>query len=289
MRGRELMASIDKRPDGRFRARWREYPGGPQKSQHFARKSDAQAFIDELAGAQRAGTYVDPKAGWLTFAEWWEQWRPGRHDLNASSAERDDGYYRARILEAIGPVPLARIDRSMLRAWVQDMVAAGLAATTVRHTFGLVRQALDAAVEDRLIGANPAIRFRGLPKIVAPEMRIATPEDMTTLASRIAEGWATWVLTAGYTGLRLGELSALRRGRVDLAGRRIQVLESVTEVNGQNVFGAPKTKAGRRSVPVPEPIAVLVEQQCHGLDRDDLVFTAPKGGVIRRSKIRQQI
>ncbi len=39
------MASIEKRPDGRYRARWREYPGGPQRAQHFDRKSDAQRFL----------------------------------------------------------------------------------------------------------------------------------------------------------------------------------------------------------------------------------------------------
>jgi hypothetical protein len=44
------MASIEKRPDGRYRARWREYPNGPQKTRQFARKSDAQLFLDGLRG-----------------------------------------------------------------------------------------------------------------------------------------------------------------------------------------------------------------------------------------------
>jgi hypothetical protein len=45
------MASIDTRPDGRwYRARWREYPGGPQKVRHFARKRDADQFLDAVRG-----------------------------------------------------------------------------------------------------------------------------------------------------------------------------------------------------------------------------------------------
>jgi hypothetical protein len=44
------VASIDKRPDGHYRARWREYAGGPQKTRQFSRKIDAQRFLDGIRG-----------------------------------------------------------------------------------------------------------------------------------------------------------------------------------------------------------------------------------------------
>jgi hypothetical protein len=44
------VASIDKRPDGRYRARWRVYPGGPQKTRHFDRKGAAERFLDAIRG-----------------------------------------------------------------------------------------------------------------------------------------------------------------------------------------------------------------------------------------------
>lgn len=77
------MASIDKRADGRYRARWREFPGGPRKSRHFTRKIDAQQFLDGVRGDLVRGLYVDPCAGKVTFREFAEQWsaaqvhRPG--------------------------------------------------------------------------------------------------------------------------------------------------------------------------------------------------------------------
>ena len=49
------MASIEKRPDGRYRARWREYAGGPQRARHFRRKSDAERFLDRVRGDGRPG------------------------------------------------------------------------------------------------------------------------------------------------------------------------------------------------------------------------------------------
>ena len=57
------MASIDKRPNGRYRTRWREYPGGPQKTRHFDRKSDAQQFLD-------GGHLVDGLARSLSHEDW---------------------------------------------------------------------------------------------------------------------------------------------------------------------------------------------------------------------------
>lgn len=62
------MATIDKRPNGRYRARWREYPGGPQKTRHFDRKGDAQQFLDGVRGDLTHGLYIDPAGARTLFA-----------------------------------------------------------------------------------------------------------------------------------------------------------------------------------------------------------------------------
>jgi hypothetical protein len=69
------MASIDKRPDGQYRARWREHPGGPQKVRHFTRKRDAEQFLDAIRGDLAHGMYVDPAGGRTLFREYAERWR----------------------------------------------------------------------------------------------------------------------------------------------------------------------------------------------------------------------
>jgi cytochrome b involved in lipid metabolism len=63
------MASIDKRPNGSYRARWREHPGGPQKVRHFAHKRDAERFLDAIRGDIAHGMYVDPAGGRTLFVE----------------------------------------------------------------------------------------------------------------------------------------------------------------------------------------------------------------------------
>ncbi len=55
------MASTDKRPNGGWRARWREYPGGPQKTRSFDRKVEAERFLVDVQHRLLSGTYVAPE------------------------------------------------------------------------------------------------------------------------------------------------------------------------------------------------------------------------------------
>ncbi len=67
------MANLQKRPDGKWRARYRD-DGGRQHSRHFARKVDAQRWLDEVTASVVTGQYVDPKAGRIAFKAYAEQW-----------------------------------------------------------------------------------------------------------------------------------------------------------------------------------------------------------------------
>jgi integrase len=88
------------------------------------------------------------------------------------------------------------------------------------------------------------------------------------------------VMLLSYVGLRFGGLAALRLRRVDLMRRRIEIVESVTEVNGVLTFGTPKAHQ-RRSVPLPGFLADDLRPLLGGKRPDELVFTAPGGGPLR--------
>ena len=87
------MASIDKRSDGRYRARWREYPGGPQKTRQFDRKADAERFLDGVRGDLARGVYIDPSDGKTLFQPYAEQWRAGQLH-RPSTAAQTEAYLR---------------------------------------------------------------------------------------------------------------------------------------------------------------------------------------------------
>ena len=94
-----------------------------------------------------------------------------------------------------------------------------------------------------------------------------------------------WALLA-YSGLRWGEAGALRARRVDVMRGRLEVVEAVTEVNGEAVFGTPKTHQ-ERSVPLPPFVRDELMPHLAGVGADELVFTAPRGGVLRVGNFRR--
>src|SRR5437763_14342090 len=99
------MASIDKRADGRYRARWREYPGAPQKTRHFDRKGDAERFLDGIRGDLAHGLYVDPAGGRVMFRDYAEQWRAGQIHRSSTAAQAET-YLRPHAHPRLGNRPL---------------------------------------------------------------------------------------------------------------------------------------------------------------------------------------
>jgi integrase len=91
-----------------------------------------------------------------------------------------------------------------------------------------------------------------------------------------------------FTGLRFGEFAALRVGRVYLVRRRLEIAESVTEVNGVTVFGTPKTHH-RRSVSIPRSLIDELARVVAGREAGELLFTAPEGGVMRVGNFRKRV
>jgi integrase len=279
------VSSIDPWRTG-WRARWRD-PEGRSRTKVFRRKIDAENHLIAVGHAKLSGAYVDPAQGRTKFADWWVVWQAGRVNLRPSTLARDDSYGRNNVLPYLGKMQLARIDRAFLRAWIAKLSAQGLAPATVRHAALLVSQALGAAVDDRLVPHNPA-RGLALPRIHQEEMRFLSPDEVAALADTIDPRYRALVLVGAYGGLRLGELGGLRRGRVDLLRRRIDVVENLGEVRGHHVFGPPKTRAGRRSVPIPGTVADVLAEHVHGLGPDDFVFPAPEGGPMRAGLFRRR-
>jgi integrase len=145
---------------------------------------------------------------------------------------------------------------------------------------------LDAAVLDRRLATNPASGV-ALPRIPRTERRYLTHEQVDQLAEACGKS-RVLVLTLAYTGLRWGEAAALRVRRVDTMRGRIDVVEAVTEVNGELVFGAPKTHQ-TRVVPVPAFLRDLLVQEVAGRDTDAFVFAATRGGVLRVGNFRRDV
>jgi integrase len=143
----------------------------------------------------------------------------------------------------------------------------------------------------RQIEVRPCRRIP-LPRIEQDEKRFLTPAEIARLASIIEPRFRALVLVSAYGGLRIGELAGLRRGRVDTTRGIVTVLEIATDVSGRLVSGPPKTRAARRTVGLPAPVAEELERHLATYaqpDPDGLVFTGPKGAALRATNFRRRI
>lgn len=156
------MASIDKRTDGRYRARWREYPGGPQRSRHFDRKADAERFLDGVRGDLARGAYIDPAGGRTLFGEYAEVWRRAQVH-RPTTAVLVEGLLRRHMLPFFAARPLASIRPSEVQAWVRGRSTV-LAPATTKVAFRFFSAILKSAVRDRLIATSPCDQIK-LPKV----------------------------------------------------------------------------------------------------------------------------
>jgi integrase len=137
---------------------------------------------------------------------------------------------------------------------------------------------LTLAVRDGRIPRNPATDVP-LPGARRAEPRFLTRGQVEQLAE-VAGEYGDVVRLLAYTGLRFGEMAALRVRRIDFLRKRLTVAESATEVGGVVQFGSPKTHH-QRALPIPDVLLEPLWRRCAGKRADDLVLTSPEGGVLR--------
>lgn len=144
---------------------------------------------------------------------------------------------------------------------------------------------LGAAVEDNRIARNPRGGVR-LPKRDHSDRGYLSHPQVVALACAV-ERQGEVVRFLAYTGLRWGEMAALRVQDFDMLRRRVNISRSVTESGGL-VWSTPKTWE-RRSVPFPAVLSNELAALMVGKGRDDLVFTDQRGGVLRNSNWRARV
>ena len=183
-------------------------------------------------------------------------------------------------------VALAEVAPADVAAWLGGLSASGLAPATVRYIHRVLALALKYAVLDGRLSRNPAEGVP-LPRAKARPKVFLTHAQVQQLADECGEH-STLIYVLGYTGLRWGEVAALRVRDVDLMRRRLHVERAMAEVRGQAVIGTPKDH-DRRSVPVPAFLVDDLAAAMAGRDPDALAFPAPDSGFLRNGNFRQRV
>lgn len=266
------MASIKKRPDGKWRARYRD-EAGREHAKHFARRVDAQRWLDQVTASVVRGDYVDPRAGQVTLASYAAGWEAVQVH-SAGSARIVDNALRIHLLPALGQHPIAAVRPTMVQGFVRELEAKGLAAGTVRNLYDVTARVFAAAVDDRVIARTPCVKIR-LPKGDGVEVVPPTLEEIEAVRAQLAPRWQVLPLVLAGSGLRIGELLGLGTFDVDYLRRTIRVERQRLQ---SGAIAPLKSKASRRTVPIGRTVVdALTDHLAEHAGTDEALFVDELG------------
>jgi integrase len=270
------MASIKRRPDGRWRARYRDETG-QEHSRHFDRKVDGQRWLDEIAASVVTGQYVDPRAGKVTLGSFYRDW--SARQVWVPSTHRAFG--QALADSGLEDTELRALRHSHGEAWVQRQNARGLSPVTIDGRMSHIRAILGGAVRDKVLRSDPFAEVV-LPRKRRAEvaMRLPTSAEVAAIMAAGDDSFALVVALAAFAGLRAGEIAGLQVGDVDFLRRVIHVRrQSVPDGVRQ-----PKYES-ERDLYVPERLVKMISAHVARTAPDPWLFTKRGGGPANQDAI----
>lgn len=250
----------------RYRVRYRKPDRSQTQKRGFTTKRSAELFLATVEVSKAKGEFIDATAAKETIGTLGRDWLKHQGHLKASSARPLEIAWRLHVSPVWASTPVSEVRYSKVQEWVTGLPGS---ATTVLRAYGVLASILDVAVRDRRILSNPA-RGVNLPRKVKKD-RVYLSHAQVELLAGLCGQHATMVEIMAYTGLRWGEVTALRVRDLDMLRRRAHVQQNAVMVGGQIVVGTPKSHEAR-SVPFPKFLSEPLAGLCEGKSRDMLVF-----------------
>ena len=298
--------NIRKRKDGRWEGRFtagNDPSTGKQVIKSVLGKTQAEVK-EKLKKAMEDTKKVDfTKTGKYTVGIWMDEWfeNVAKIKVRASRHQTYKGYIDNHIKPNIGNIPIEKLTTMDLQKFYRKLLTKGrierieskdqpkgLSAKTVRNINQVISSAMDLAVAQKIIPANPT-NACALPKIEHQEMQTIPAEQLQAF---LQEAKATGVYEMYYielaTGLRRGELLGLKWQDIDWKNGVIKVRRQVARVDGQIKEAPLKTKNSYRTVTISQQaIEVLKEQKKK--TNDTYVFPSPNGGPISPDSVNNML
>jgi integrase len=191
------------------------------------------------------------------------------------------------LVPAFGGRQLRALTREELQSFLGRKLESGLSWETVHHFKCGLSKILGAAEEWGYIAENLAQKTKLPRRQYGPERVVLTADQIRDLAALLDEPTRSITLLLVLTGLRVGELLALRWGNIDLKARMLRVTETVYEGH----FDRPKTKRSVRTIPIGKETAGILDRLLPALAQaTDLVFATREGLPLdRRNLLRKHV
>lgn len=286
-----------KRKDGRWQASYvtndgkRLYFYGDTQTE--ANKKKRQAEMEDERGMLATG----PDMLLSVYLENWLETVKKPPIVRLSTYDKYKWYLKKYINPALGHIRLRLLSPQHVQSFYSQKLDEGLSPGTVRNLHLVLHSAMKNAVKWNLVSRN-VVGLVTRPTRNTYEAQVLTIEQARTLLET-AKNHKMWALlvVALATGMRHGELLALRWDDVDFQGGKLFVHRAVSKLNGRGyVEHEPKTKKGRRTIVLPSSVVDVLREHrdyVEQLRRDagdnwlglGLVFPNTRGNFIERAKL----
>jgi len=294
--------SIRLRADGRWEATLSiPTQGGRRQRRSFFAKTRAEAAKKLATALKATNDGLTLPSERLTVALFLKQWLETKEpSLRPESFRRYRDVCELHLVPTLGHVTLGRLGPIQIQTAYASLREKGLSGTTMQLIHGVLHKALDDGARWSLLVRNVA-DLVDTPRRSTPEMVALRAEDAIRLMNCVkGDPLEGFYITALTTGLRLGELQALRWHELDLERRRLQVVATYQgNKDGEPQFSEPKTAKSRRTVHLSE-VATDALRVHRGLQRErrlrvgpawrdyDLVFANALGGPLDGNNLRKR-
>ncbi len=241
--------------------------GKRQQQWHTVRgtKKEAETKLREVLDALEKGVYVKPSK--MTVGQWLEEWLASYATLHVSPRTYE-GYrflVRRHIIPALGAIELSKLEPRHLQSHYAKALAmgrlnggGGLGNRSVQYQHRIISNALRYGVKMGVLGRNVA-QAVDPPRLVRKALSVLAPEDLSRfLEAAKRTVYYPLLFTALYTGMRRGELLALRWRDVDLEMATLSVVNSIYRLNRQYVIKEPKSPHSRRMIALPPTLTLML-------------------------------
>ena len=275
-----MRGAIVKRPwkDGRrftYSIKYR-LPDGRQKLEKIgSNKKEAERALAKRIDAINGGTYKELRES--TFAEFSEKWLAHVEPrLKPSTYDGYKRYVEGHLIPAFGKYPLRALNAGLIQAWADEKLAERLAPKSVNNLMVVLKKALKDAVTWGYLATNPATEVRRVP-VPHKEMRALSAGEVKRFLAAAEPAYWLLFAVAVFTGLRRGELIALKWGDVDWEAGRLSVRRSLWKGR----YMDPKSRRSIRRVDLaPQVLEALREARPDGNGdsiKDQLIFSSSNG------------
>lgn len=285
-----------------WRVRWLLPDKGPNgeprydSASGFRTKNAAKKFGEDQESAIRQKRWVDPERGAIHLGTFYEEWR-GAQDHSESTGEFYDSLFRTHLASRWGETEIREITPFAVDAMEKELRAAR-AASTADSVMILLRMLMEDAVWDKRLTSSPVRPKRRRGKVEASTARTGIAVDLATveaIRARMPAPESLLVLTAAFTGMRWGEVIAMRRKYLDLdatvATYFIDKDDGAVHENnkGEREYGPTKTRK-ERTVELPGFLALQIAEHLEKMPkaRQEL-FVDQANEPYRRSNFRRRV